>query len=53
MLAHLQVPYDLGAKLLCGCGLRLFEYLKLRVLDLNCDLTVLTMRGGKRKWGAI
>lgn len=35
------------AKLLYGCGLRLFECLKLRVQDLNFDLQVLTVHDGK------
>jgi integron integrase len=40
-------PYDLVVKLLYGCGLRLFECLKLRVQDLNFDLKVLTVHDGK------
>ena len=35
------------AKLLYGCGLRLFECLKLRVQDLNLDMKVLTVHDGK------
>jgi len=44
---HLGAPYDLVAKLLYGCGLRLFECLKLRVQDLNFELKVLTVHDGK------
>jgi integrase len=43
----LEPPYDLVAKLLYGCGLRLFECLKLRVQDLSFDLQVLTVHDGK------
>ncbi len=43
----LAPPYDLVVKLLCGCGLRLFECLKLRVQDLNFELKVLTIYDGK------
>lgn len=43
----LEPPYDLIAKLLYGCGLRLFECLKLRVQDLNFDMQVLTVHDGK------
>jgi len=37
------------AKLLYGCGLRLFEGIKLRVQDLNFDAMVLTVHDGKGK----
>jgi integrase len=40
-------PYSLAAKLLYGCGLRLFECLKLRVQNLNFDMKVLTIHDGK------
>lgn len=40
-------PYDLVAKLLYGCGLGLFECLKLRVQDLNFELKVFTVHDGK------
>lgn len=43
----LAPPYDLVVKLLYGCGLRLFECLKLRVQDLNFELKVLTIHDGK------
>ncbi|MBS1212122.1 MAG: integron integrase [Proteobacteria bacterium] len=37
VIHFLDYPYDLVVKLLYGCGLRLFECLKLRVQDLNFD----------------
>jgi len=46
---RMSYPYDLVAKLLYGCGLRLFECLKLRVQDLNFDMMVLTVHDGKGK----
>jgi integron integrase len=49
VLSHLCAPYDLVGKLLYGCGLRLFECLKLRVQDLNLDMRVLTVHDGKGK----
>ncbi len=49
VLEYLSPPYDLAAKLLYGCGLRLFEGLKLRVQDLNFDMGVLTVHDGKGK----
>ena len=49
LLGRLSNPYDLAAKLLYGCGLRLFECLKLRVQDLNFDMKVLTVHDGKGK----
>jgi integrase len=42
-------PYDLVVKLLYGCGLRLFECLKLRVQNFNFDEEVLTVMDGKGK----
>ncbi|MEW6220294.1 MAG: integron integrase [Thermodesulfobacteriota bacterium] len=47
VLAHLQPPFALVVKLLYGCGLRLFECLRLRVQDLNFDAGVLTVHDGK------
>lgn len=41
IIGLLEPPYDLIAKLLYGCGLRLFECLKLRVQDLNFAMQVL------------
>jgi integrase len=35
------------AKLLYGCGLRLFECLKLRIQDLNFDMKIITIHNGK------
>jgi integron integrase len=49
VLKHLSYPYDLVVKLLYGCGLRLFECLKLRVQNFNSDEGVLTIQAGKRK----
>jgi integrase len=48
IIGLLEPPYDLIAKLLYGCGLRLFECLKLQVQDLNFDMKkVLTVHDGK------
>jgi len=47
VIGHLDYPYSLTAKLLYGCGLRLFECLKLRVQDLNFDMEVITIHDGK------
>jgi integrase len=47
IIAHHSDPYDLITKLLYGCGLRLFECMKLRVQDLNLDLRILTVHDGK------
>ena len=49
VLHHLTHPYDLVVKLLYGCGLRLFECLKLRVQNFNLDEGVLTVMDGKGK----
>jgi len=49
VLKHLEYPYHLLVHLLYGCGLRLFEGIKLRVLDFNFDEGVLTVRGKGRK----
>ena len=46
---HLYDPVDLVSKLLYGCGLRLFECLKLRVQDFNFDNGLLTVHDGKGK----
>jgi integron integrase len=46
---HLCEPVDLIAKLLYGCGLRLFEGLNLRVHGFNFDAGMLTVQGGQRK----
>ena len=39
----LDAPYALVASLLYGCGLQLFERLKLRVQDLNFAMMILTV----------
>ncbi|NJD55146.1 MAG: integron integrase [Nitrospirae bacterium] len=49
VLKHLSYPSDLVVKLLYGCGLRLFECLKLRVKDFNFDEGILTIQDGKGK----
>ena len=49
VLRNLAPPYDLVVKLLYGCGLRLFECLKLRVQNFNFDEAVLTVMDGKGK----
>jgi len=49
LIACIEPPYDLVAKLLYGCGLRLFECLQLRVQDINLELMVLTVHDGKGK----
>jgi integron integrase len=46
---HLGEPVDLIAKLLYGCGLRLFECLNLRVHCFNFDAGTLTVQGSNRK----
>jgi len=38
LLALLAPPFELPAQLLYGCGLRLFECLKLRVQDVNLEM---------------
>ena len=47
VIHQLEYPYDLIAKLLYGCGLRLFECLKLRIQDLNFDMKIITIHNGK------
>ncbi len=44
---YLDDPVDLIVKLLYGCGLRLFECLKLRVQDFNFDAGIVTIHNGK------
>jgi integron integrase len=46
---HLLYPYDLVAKLLYGCGLRLFECVNIRVNNFNFDACILTVHDGKGK----
>ena len=45
VLKHLEYPYDLAVKLLYGCGLRLFECVKLRIKNFNFDAGILTVHG--------
>ena len=47
VIRHLPEPHNLAAQLLYGCGLRLFECLKLRIQDLNFDTMMLTVHDGK------
>lgn len=47
VLGALTDPYAMIAKLLYGCGLRLFEGLQLRVQDVNVALGVVTVHDGK------
>ena len=49
VLKELSYPYDLVVLLLYGCGLRIFECLKLRVMDFNFDDGILTIRGKGKK----
>lgn len=49
VLGRLKHPHDLVVKLLYGCGLRLFECLKLRVQNFNFDEGMLTVVDGKGK----
>ena len=45
VLKKLGHPYALAVKLLYGCGLRLFECVKLRVKNFNFDAGILTVHG--------
>lgn len=47
VLHNLSYPYDLVVKLLYGCGLRLFECMKLRINNFNFDAGILTIHDGK------
>ena len=49
VIARLEHPVSLVVKLLYGCGLRLFECIKLRVQNFNFDDGVLTVQDGKGK----
>jgi integron integrase len=49
VIKHLSYPYGLVVKLLYGCGLRLFECLKLRVQNFNFEEGVLSIQDGKGK----
>jgi integron integrase len=47
IIDHLYKPNDLVVKTLYGCGLRLFECMKLRVQNFNFDAGILTIHDGK------
>jgi hypothetical protein len=49
IISHLTPPVNLVVKLLYGCGLRLFEWLNLRVQCLNFDAEKITIHDGKGK----
>jgi integrase len=49
IIRYLYPPYDLVAKVLYGCGLRLFECLKLRVHNFNFDAGMPAIHDGKGK----
>jgi integron integrase len=49
VIKNLYPPYNLVVKTMYGCGLRLFECLKLRVHNFNFDAGVLTVHDGKGK----
>ncbi|MEE9322232.1 MAG: integron integrase [Granulosicoccus sp.] len=49
LLEQLDEPFHLVASLLYGCGLRLFECLKLRVQDLDFYTGIVTVHDGKGK----
>ena len=49
ILDQLDEPVSLVVKLLYGCGLRLFECLKLRIQDFNFDAGIITIHDGKGK----
>jgi integrase len=49
LLDQLPAPYHLVCSLLYGCGLRLFECMKLRVQDLDFEMGVVTVHDGKGK----
>jgi len=53
VVKHLSHPYNLIVRLLYGCGLRLFEGVKLRVKDFNFDAGVLTVKGKGNKSRAV
>ena len=47
VIAKLRYPYNLIAKMLYGCGMRLIECLNLRMHCLNLDEQILTIHDGK------
>ncbi len=50
IISNLEYPYDLIAKLLYGCGLRLTECLNLRIRDFDFDEGIVTIYGKGRKF---
>ena len=49
VIRNLYPPYDLVAKMLYGCGLRLSECLKWRIHNFHFDAGVFTVHDGKRE----
>ena len=47
LIGLLRYPFNLMAKLMYGCGLRLSECTSIRVQDINFDLKMLTVHRGK------
>jgi len=47
LLAGVPYPYDLAARLMYGCGLRISEAVNLRVKDIDLEMLNLTVRDGK------
>jgi integron integrase len=47
IIGLMEYPFDLMAKVMYGCGLRLSECTGIRVQDLNFDTETLTVRRGK------
>ena len=47
IIKNLSYPYDLVAKLLYGCGLRINEGVNLRMQDFDFEEAILTVRDGK------
>ena len=45
VIKYLEYPFDIVVKLLYGCGLRLFECVKLRVQHFNFEDGILTVHG--------
>ena len=47
LIAVLEEPYKILAELIYGCGLRLSEGIGLRIMDIDFDSAMLTVRRGK------
>ncbi len=47
LIGLLDYPYNLTAKMLYGCGMRIGECLELRVQDINFDTNIITIHRGK------